>query len=153
MHIIFCRNVLIYFNAETIQAVARRLYETLAPGGWLLTAASDPPLAGHARFETVTTDAGVLYRRGAGGVRTGSERCSRRFDRGRPGRRAPVAAFRFRGTVRRSSACRHRSGPLASALLPLSPPPSTRPTRSPREIQWPKRGRRWPTATMRRRPS
>ena len=65
MHIIFCRNVLIYFNAETIEAVARRLYETLAPGGWLLTAASDPPLAGHARFETVTTDAGVLYRRAA----------------------------------------------------------------------------------------
>ena len=63
MHIIFCRNVLIYFNPETIAAVARRLYETLAPGGWLLTAASDPPLAAHARFETVTTDAGVLYRR------------------------------------------------------------------------------------------
>ena len=74
MHIIFCRNVLIYFNPETIAAVARRLYETLAPGGWLLTAASDPPLAAHARFETVTTDAGVLYRRAtdvpwrAGGV-------------------------------------------------------------------------------------
>ncbi len=67
MHIIFCRNVLIYFNPETIAAVARRLYETLAPGGWLLTAASDPPLAGHARFETVTTDAGVLYRRATGG--------------------------------------------------------------------------------------
>ncbi len=66
MHFVLCRNVLIYFNAETIQAVARRLYDTLAPGGWLLTAASDPPLAGYARFETVTTDAGVLYRRGAG---------------------------------------------------------------------------------------
>ena len=68
MHIIFCRNVLIYFNPETIAAVARRLYETLAPGGWLLTAASDPPLAGHARFETVATDAGVLYRRATGGA-------------------------------------------------------------------------------------
>ena len=68
MHVVLCRNVLIYFNAETIQAVARRLYETLAPGGWLLTAASDPPLAGHARFETVTTEAGVLYRRGVGAM-------------------------------------------------------------------------------------
>ena len=64
MHIVLCRNVLIYFSAETIQAAARRLYESLAPGGWLLTAASDPPLAPYARFETVTTDAGVLYRRG-----------------------------------------------------------------------------------------
>ncbi len=63
MHVIFCRNVLIYFNAETIEAVARRLYDSLAPGGWLFTAASDPPLAPHAPFETVTTEAGILYRR------------------------------------------------------------------------------------------
>jgi chemotaxis protein methyltransferase CheR len=66
MNIILCRNVLIYFDQETIQAVARRLYQALAPGGWLLTAASDPPLAAYARFETVMTDAGVLYRRDPG---------------------------------------------------------------------------------------
>jgi chemotaxis protein methyltransferase CheR len=63
MNIILCRNVLIYFDQETIQAVARRLYQALAPGGWLLTAASDPPLAPYARYETVTTDAGILYQR------------------------------------------------------------------------------------------
>ncbi len=90
MHIIFCRNVLIYFNPETIAAVARRLYETLAPGGWLLTAASDPPLAGHARFETVATDAGVLYRRGMGGGRRVEG--EGRFDAARPAS-TPVAPF------------------------------------------------------------
>lgn len=64
MDVILCRNVLIYFDPDTVQAVARRLFETLAPGGWLFTASSDPSLAGLAPFETVVTDQGVFYRRG-----------------------------------------------------------------------------------------
>src|SRR5207237_478078 len=44
MDLILCRNVLIYFDRTTIGKVARRLYETLAQGGWLITASSDPPL-------------------------------------------------------------------------------------------------------------
>jgi chemotaxis protein methyltransferase CheR len=65
MDVIFCRNVLIYFDRETVRAVARRLFASLAEGGWLLTASSDPPLGGEAPFETVVTDRGVFYRRGA----------------------------------------------------------------------------------------
>src|SRR5262249_19310931 len=53
------------FDPETVRGVARRLYESLAPGGWLLTASSDPPLGGDAPYETVVTDAGVFYRRPA----------------------------------------------------------------------------------------
>jgi len=63
--LILCRNVLIYFDPETVQAVARRLFAALAEGGWLLTASSDPPLAGEAPFETVVTSQGIFYRRGA----------------------------------------------------------------------------------------
>jgi chemotaxis protein methyltransferase CheR len=63
--ILLCRNVLLYLDGPTIQRVAGRLFEALAPGGWLLTAASDPPLAGLAPYETVVTDAGVFYRRPA----------------------------------------------------------------------------------------
>jgi chemotaxis protein methyltransferase CheR len=63
MDLILCRNVLIYFDRQTIQSVARRLFESLAPGGWLLTASSDPPLAADAAYETVVTAAGVIYRR------------------------------------------------------------------------------------------
>jgi chemotaxis protein methyltransferase CheR len=66
MDLILCRNVLLYFAAETIAAVARRLFAALAPGGWLLTASADPPLGSHAAFETVVTDAGVFYRRPVG---------------------------------------------------------------------------------------
>jgi chemotaxis protein methyltransferase CheR len=63
MDLILCRNVLIYFDAETIALVARRLFEVLAPGGWLFMASSDPPLAQLAPFEVEVTDAGVFCRR------------------------------------------------------------------------------------------
>jgi chemotaxis protein methyltransferase CheR len=65
MDLILCRNVMIYFDAVTVRGVARRLFEALAPGGWLITAASDPPLGGEAPFEVVVTDVGVFYRRPA----------------------------------------------------------------------------------------
>ncbi len=43
--------------------MALRLFESLAPGGWLVTASSDPPLDREAPFEPVVTDLGVFYRR------------------------------------------------------------------------------------------
>jgi chemotaxis protein methyltransferase CheR len=61
--VIFCRNALIYFDAASVAGAAARLFSALAEGGWLVTGASDPPLAGHAPFETVMTPAGLLYRR------------------------------------------------------------------------------------------
>jgi chemotaxis protein methyltransferase CheR len=61
--LILCRNVLIYFGSETVSAVARRLFESLADGGWLVTAPSDPPLWDFAPFETRMTAGGVFYRR------------------------------------------------------------------------------------------
>jgi chemotaxis protein methyltransferase CheR len=66
MDIIFCRNVLIYFNRATIEAVARRLHATLAEGGFLILGPSDPPLGKLAPFEALLTDWGVVYRRSTG---------------------------------------------------------------------------------------
>jgi chemotaxis protein methyltransferase CheR len=63
MDLILCRNVLIYFDQDTVARVARRLFSALAEGGWLITGPSDPPLWDHAPFETKVTEAGVLYRR------------------------------------------------------------------------------------------
>lgn len=40
--VILCRNVMIYFNGETNEALVPRLSEALADHGWLLTGASDP---------------------------------------------------------------------------------------------------------------
>jgi chemotaxis protein methyltransferase CheR len=61
--VILCRNVLIYFEPETIRLVAQRLFESLSPGGWLILAATDPTIAELAPLEAVPTPAGVVYRR------------------------------------------------------------------------------------------
>ncbi len=63
MDLILCRNVMIYFDAATVARVAAALYAALAEGGWLLTAASDPPLTELAPFEMLVTEAGVFYQR------------------------------------------------------------------------------------------
>lgn len=63
MDLILCRNVMIYLNRETIRTVARRLAESLAPGGWLIPGPSDPPLNDLADWEAVVTKSGVFYRR------------------------------------------------------------------------------------------
>ena len=63
MDVILCRNVLIYFSMETVARVAERLLDSLAPDGWLLVSASDPPLTDLVSCETVTTAAGLAYRR------------------------------------------------------------------------------------------
>lgn len=61
--LIFCRNVLMYCDKETVARVARRLFDCLAAGGWLVPGPSDPALWEHAPFDTETTSAGVVYRR------------------------------------------------------------------------------------------
>lgn len=61
--VILCRNVLIYFDAETTRGVARRLFDSLSPGGWLIMAATDPPLSHLLPVDVVETTAGMLYRR------------------------------------------------------------------------------------------
>jgi chemotaxis protein methyltransferase CheR len=61
--LILCRNVMIYFDAETVRQVAQRLYRSLRPGGWLLTGPSDPPLWDCAPFRTRVTGGCVVYQR------------------------------------------------------------------------------------------
>ncbi len=61
--LILCRNVLIYFQRETIDAIARRLYECLVPGGWLITASGDPSLIHSSDFAAITTQYGTFYQR------------------------------------------------------------------------------------------
>jgi chemotaxis protein methyltransferase CheR len=61
--LVLCRNVLIYFDAATVARVARQLYESLAEGGWLIAASSDPSLAELAPFRVVSTERGVFYRK------------------------------------------------------------------------------------------
>ncbi len=68
MDLILCRNVLIYFDPTTVRKTARRLFESLAPGGWLVTGSADPPLPVNPPMEVVVTSRGVFYRRSLDGV-------------------------------------------------------------------------------------
>ncbi len=65
MDLILCRNVLIYFDQQTITRVAQRLFQSLSPGGWLIAGASDPPLHRYAPFEVNSTAVGRVYVRPA----------------------------------------------------------------------------------------
>jgi chemotaxis protein methyltransferase CheR len=61
--LIFCRNVLMFFDAKTIAQVAARLWASLVPGGWLFLGPSDPNVSAYADFEVHVTPAGLMYRR------------------------------------------------------------------------------------------
>jgi chemotaxis protein methyltransferase CheR len=62
MDLILCRNVLIYFDRDTIAHVARSLLACLAEDGWILLGATDPPLTDHVDCDVVQTKAGLAYR-------------------------------------------------------------------------------------------
>ena len=67
--VLFCRNVLIYFDRASVAQVAQRLLDALSADGWLFLGASDPALQGLVPCEVVVTGGGVAYRRvGAGGA-------------------------------------------------------------------------------------
>ncbi len=53
LDIIFCRNVLIYFDARDKQLIVDRLAACLKPGGWLFLGHSESLLAGGGRFGCV----------------------------------------------------------------------------------------------------
>jgi chemotaxis protein methyltransferase CheR len=62
--LILCRNVLLYLDPAVVGAIARRFAQCLAPGGWLITGPSDPPIHEEGLYESVVTPQGVFYRRG-----------------------------------------------------------------------------------------
>jgi chemotaxis protein methyltransferase CheR len=58
--VIFCRNVLIYFDPETVDTVIRKFHRVLAPGGYLFTGHAETLLDKQAEWEYV---ASTVYRR------------------------------------------------------------------------------------------
>jgi chemotaxis protein methyltransferase CheR len=62
MDFILCRNVLIYLSPVAILDLARRMFDCLSPGGYLITGPSDPMLV-DCRFEVMNVAAGIAYRR------------------------------------------------------------------------------------------
>ena len=61
MHLIFCRNVLIYFDKPTQKKVVSQLYDCLAPGGYLFLGHSESITGLGLPLEQV---ANTVFRRG-----------------------------------------------------------------------------------------
>ncbi|WP_375755085.1 CheR family methyltransferase [Corallococcus exercitus] len=115
LDVIFCRNVLIYFNRATIEGVARRLHASLDDGGYLFTGPSDPPLGDYAPFEPVLTEWGVLYRKPLSGANAGHFVPLQ-----------PLAPLRTDGTP--FTAGPQGTGRTGSGAVPAAMDPRTRPS-------------------------
>lgn len=63
LDMIICRNVTIYFSAETTRQVVGRFYASLAPGGWLVVGHSEPQANLYYQFETHNFPNTILYRK------------------------------------------------------------------------------------------
>lgn len=62
-HLVFCRNVLIYFEAPTAAKVLHTLADALAPGGYLVLGPVEVPLAATLALEWVECQGATLLRR------------------------------------------------------------------------------------------
>lgn len=70
LDVIFCRNVIIYFDQPTIVGVMERFYESLRPGGWMFLGYSESLFKISTRFEMVEVGGTFAYQRPIAGVRT-----------------------------------------------------------------------------------
>lgn len=61
--VVFCRNVMIYFDLAARRRALRQLYDRLRPGGWLLLGHSESLLNVTADFELVHLSEDLVYRR------------------------------------------------------------------------------------------
>lgn len=115
MDVVLCRNVLVYLTPAAIKSAGRMLVEALAPGGWLLTASTDPRLEGVEGLHAVVSPEGMAYRRLAGAPAGGARR---RRTAPPPPRQAPP---------RRSAVSAQRPLVSASAApgLPAGTPPAS----------------------------
>jgi chemotaxis protein methyltransferase CheR len=64
--IVFCRNVLIYFDVPTKTKILEQILGVLNPGGYLLLGGAETTLNLHGQFERVPVGNTVVYRKGVG---------------------------------------------------------------------------------------
>ncbi len=61
--LILCRNVLIYFDTETVRQLCRRFRDSLADGGWLVVAPAELTVLDRVPLDVVELPGSVVYRR------------------------------------------------------------------------------------------
>ena len=63
MDVIFCRNVLMYFDSERQKKVVNKLYRSLLQDGWLVVSPSEASHILFSQFKTVNFPGAILYRK------------------------------------------------------------------------------------------
>lgn len=63
MDIIFCRNVLMYFNPEGIRRTARKLHRSLDRDGWLIVSPAEVSVSLFPQFEAISYEGSIFYRK------------------------------------------------------------------------------------------
>ncbi|MGO9094025.1 MAG: CheR family methyltransferase [Bryobacteraceae bacterium] len=59
--LVFCRNVMIYFDAETKKSILNDIHGTLFRGGWLLLGGAESALGVEEKFERQTVGNAIVY--------------------------------------------------------------------------------------------
>jgi chemotaxis protein methyltransferase CheR len=59
--LVFCRNVMIYFDAETKKKILEELHGTLFRGGWLLLGGAESAFGVDERFDRQTIGSATVY--------------------------------------------------------------------------------------------
>jgi chemotaxis protein methyltransferase CheR len=67
LDVVFCRNMMIYFDQPARRALLKRLHEKLREGGWLLLGHSESLINVTADFELVHLTSDLVYRKPMGG--------------------------------------------------------------------------------------
>ncbi len=62
-HVVFCRNVLIYFSADIKRQILQKIHQTLLPGGYLIVGASEAVNGLNDYYEMVHCRPGIIYRK------------------------------------------------------------------------------------------
>jgi chemotaxis protein methyltransferase CheR len=71
--LILFRNVLIYFNAESIRQVVGRMYDALTDGGWLVVGHAEPSQTTFRQFTVRNFPSTVVYQKSAAGDKNSDE--------------------------------------------------------------------------------
>lgn len=115
---IFCRNVMIYFNIQTMREIVRKFTRSLLPGGYLFLGHSETLMQISSDFERLTHHGGFYYRRKEEGASIPA---------------APVAARVAPAGLARPDLFKRRREP-AALVLEAPPPPPPAPAPVSREV-------------------
>lgn len=97
LDVVFCRNVLMYFPAERVAAMAHRLHCALCDGGWLFVSPGEMSQALFPQFAMVNISGVLAYRKSAHGTPANATEP-------RAGRASSSGAARSRTTPRSATA-------------------------------------------------